>query len=66
MGDIGLMRFRIALVVLLLIVAFVLGGNCAERFWIRDAVKHGAAEWEVHEDGSTTFRWKGEGVPNAE
>ena len=31
-----------------------------------EAVKHGAAYWHVEPDGSTVFRWRGEGVESDE
>ena len=34
------------------------GAVKATREMRLEAVKHGAAEWEVHDDGSTSFKWK--------
>jgi len=45
-----------------MLIGLVVGhcGGCAvsQREMQQQAVKQGAAEWEVHEDGSTTFKWK--------
>ena len=35
-------------------------GCGVNEHWKKQAVKHGAATWEVNDDGSTTFKWKGE------
>lgn len=34
-------------------------GSCIQSHYRTEAVKHGAATWEVKDDGSTTFKWKG-------
>lgn len=46
-----------------LLIGLVSGSLAAREKAIDDmqteAVKHGAATWEVKDDGSTTFKWKG-------
>lgn len=37
---------------------FWCGGCVMREHYQKEAVKHGAATWEVHDDGSTTFKWR--------
>lgn len=46
--------------ILVFACGFMIGGCCCQEHYRTQAVKHGAAEWEVHDDGSTSFKWKGE------
>ena len=39
-------------------VGFAFGYGWAEKDYQCAAVKHGAATWEVHDDGSTKFKWR--------
>ena len=47
----------VALILLLLIFAFILGFMAAASHWQTEIVKHGCGRWIVDDAGKTTFEW---------
>lgn len=40
------------------LIGFIAGGSIAANGLRVEAVKRGAAEWQVNDSGETTFKWK--------
>lgn len=60
-------RFFLALILFVGIgIGFLAGTIVEEHRWQRQALGHGAATWEVSDDGSTTFKWLNEPKEGAE
>lgn len=67
--DVGGAILSAVLVVIAMLCGTVIGCGMGCANTLKDmqqqAVKHGAATWDVAPDGSTTFRWKGEAEVSA-
>lgn len=46
------------LFVALCLAIFAGGFSCARSEWKTEAVQHGAAYWQVADDGTVEFKWK--------
>jgi len=58
--DLADLSIALCLAGTLMVAVYGLGTNVATRMLVQEAVKHGAAQYQVDQSGNVSWSWKGE------